>query len=166
MALQGGERQGIGGVLHFGGGVDDLEDPLGAGQGGLDGVVHVGKLLERADEALAVGDEGGDHADADQPAQRQLAAQAGQNDDEEIAQDVGERHEQHGVDVGVDGRLVDGLVALAEGFQSRVVAAEGFDDLLPADGFFHDAVHAAKLLLQLAEALAGVAGDEIGEPAT
>ena len=48
MPLSRLQRQGIGSILDLRRGVDDLEDPLRAGQRRLDGVVHVGKLLQRA----------------------------------------------------------------------------------------------------------------------
>ena len=41
---------------------------------------------------------------------------------------------------------------------------EGLDHLLAADRLLHHAVELAQVLLQLAEALARVAGDEVGEP--
>ncbi|HEX7974368.1 MAG TPA: hypothetical protein VF498_08165 [Anaerolineales bacterium] len=72
--------------------VDGLENTLGPGQGGLDGVVQVGKLAQGLDEVLPVVDEGRDDAHADQALQRQPAAEPRQDDHEEVAQHIRQRH--------------------------------------------------------------------------
>ena len=56
--------------------INDLEDPLRAGQGSLDVVVHVCQLAKRLDEVLSIGDECGDHPDRHEVLQGQVAAQA------------------------------------------------------------------------------------------
>ena len=121
-------------------------------------------MPQRVDEIAPVGDEGHHGAHRGQPQQRQPPAQAGNRDHEQVAQLVGQRHQQQGIGVGVDPGVVHFLVALAKGLDHRLVAAEGLDHPLAADGLLHHPIEVAQTTLQVAEAAAGVAGDEIGEP--
>ncbi len=138
---------GIGGVIHFCGRIDHFEDTLGACQGGLDGIVHVRQLAQRLDEVLGIGNEGRDHPDGHETLQCEVAPQAHQHNDKEVAQHPGERHEHERVRIGIHPRFVDFLIAGAEALDGALAAAEGLDHALAADGFFHHAVDLPQFLL-------------------
>jgi len=73
VAMDRGQRDRLRTIIHFGGGIDHLEDAFRSGQGGLDGVIQIGQLAQRVGEVLPVTDEGGDESHADQVAQGQAS---------------------------------------------------------------------------------------------
>ena len=144
--------------------VKNLEYSFAPCKGGLNGVVHIRKLAKGLDKVLSIDDEGGNNTDRYQPFQGNPPSNGCNDNDKEVSKNVGQRHEHHGVAVGIDCRLKNFLVLTLKPLNHFGVSPECLDHFEPADGLFHDAVHLSKLFLQLPETFAGVAGNKLREP--
>ena len=146
--------------------VDEIEDPLGAGQTHDHGVDLVGHLADVAGELLGHVEEG--HHDADAEGQtreadvggageQQGAAHQGHDDVEHVADVVEDGHESIGVAVGPAGVFKEVVVDLVEVGHGLLLVAEDLDDLLAVHHLLHEALRAAQGLLLANEVPGGAA---------
>ena len=141
----------------LGDGIEELENPLGPGQGALHLVIEVAELAQRFGEAPRVGDEGGDGADRHQPLDRQAAPQAAEDGDVQVGEDAHHRHHQqrqgHGLNPDRAHRLVGGV----ETAQYLLLLAEGEHHPLAAVGLLENGVERPEPRLVAAKSGAGSA---------
>ena len=107
------------------------------------------------------------HKEAGQPAQRQIAAEAADNqratddsaeDIAQVAQLAVDRHRHQRVGVGLVGALEQLIIELVELIDGDLLMAEHLDDLLAVHHLLNVAVDLAQLLLLPEEVFAGVPG--------
>lgn len=111
MAARASVGQGIRAVFQFSFGVEDFECAPGSGQCPLYAVVHVSQLANRSDETLPIANEGGNQTHGRRALQYKSTTKSGERNDEGIAKDIRQGHEQQGVGVGGGPRLTDHFIA-------------------------------------------------------
>jgi hypothetical protein len=151
-------------VRRLRGFVQNLEDPLGAGDGGLEVVVDVGDFHKRPCELARVQQETGDQTDVtDAAVHEQDAAQYRNGQIAEIVDDIHQRHQIARPGQGADGHLAEGVVLLPEFLFHLRFASEGLDDGKAGDAFLHLAVQDAQVFLLGGEEPARMPGDDRGQ---
>jgi len=134
--------------------VDNLEDPLGAGEGGHDRVPDVGDVVEGADELPRPGEEARDEADGNAALEREQASDDGDGGEAQVAEDVHDGHEIAGPNLGPGTDAGQARVAGREGIDGERLETEGLDGLHAADALLDAAIDLAEGILLLPEELA------------
>src|SRR5208282_3706395 len=97
------------------------------------GVVKGGDLIQGAGELLGVVDEAGDHADGGQVFDGHPAADAHDQGEGDVVEQVAHRHDEPSEDLGAHGGLLQFQVGGAEFGDGLLFVDEGLDRLLPGD---------------------------------
>jgi hypothetical protein len=149
-AGRGGGHRGLGLLLL---GVQQLEDPLGAGHAGLQHRRHRGDLGERLGELAGVLDEGLHIAEGQLAGDDPQPAHDRDDDVAEVPHEHHQRHDQRGDELGAEGGAEQGLVALLEAGGDLVASAEDGHQRVPGVGLLDLGVHHARRVPLLGEEL-------------
>ena len=131
----------IGGLLDL---IEQLEDTLGRGDGRLDDVQAASDLDDRERELPGVLDEGEDVAQRHLAGGDPKAADHGDGDVVEVADQVHDRLDDPGDELRPVARVVEGRVLLVEGRDRLLLVAEDRDDVVPCVHLLDVAVQAAR----------------------
>jgi len=125
----------------------------------LERVVQFGQLPERHHKATRIGDERRDRAHGSQAAQGEPGADAGDDRQIRIGEDVHERHHGHRESLRPDARIAYRPVRLGERRGGGLLLPVGLNHACAAHGLFHLGVQFAELRLQAPEAVPRAMGN-------